>query len=233
MSILGIRPSEPDVTMQVTRNSLEIESDEIANADVEFWVRCLDPTGMLVAIAEPEPPAGNPKIVFVTSEVYGGNLGGLAGADLKCNDLAGEAELPGDYKAWLSIPGTSVVDRFSKGGDPYLRVDGFTIAVDWADVIDGFIDVPINRDENGITPGGPPWVWTGTDHNGLPQEATGRLRVDPITGFCSDWTLDDGEHVGLLGEFFETGAGWTFGDIEGQLCGPAGNVNARLYCFEQ
>ena len=35
-----------------------------------------------------------PNIVFVTSTTYDGNLGGLAGADQKCQDCAEAAGLP-------------------------------------------------------------------------------------------------------------------------------------------
>src|SRR5207248_2675590 len=42
------------------------------------------------------------KRVFVTSVMYDGNLGGLAGADAKCQARATAASLSGTYKAWLS-----------------------------------------------------------------------------------------------------------------------------------
>ena len=42
------------------------------------------------------------KRVFVTSANYTGDLGGLVGADSKCQALADSAGLDGNYKAWLS-----------------------------------------------------------------------------------------------------------------------------------
>jgi len=38
------------------------------------------------------------KRVFVTSDAYKGNLGGLEGADAKCQDLAEDADLPGRWR---------------------------------------------------------------------------------------------------------------------------------------
>ena len=42
------------------------------------------------------------KTVFISSVQYTGALGGLLGADLRCNNLARNANLSGVYKAWLS-----------------------------------------------------------------------------------------------------------------------------------
>ncbi len=53
------------------------------------------------------------KVVFVTSEAYDGALGGLPGADDKCNTLAMEAGLAnaGSFLAWLSAEGKSPASR--------------------------------------------------------------------------------------------------------------------------
>src|SRR3954468_8304546 len=62
-------------------------------------------------------PGGIPRTVFVTSQEYNGNLGGLQGADLKCRTLAMKAGLLATgsvYKAWLSDNTTSPSRRFTK-----------------------------------------------------------------------------------------------------------------------
>lgn len=44
------------------------------------------------------------KVMFVTSEHYaGGEIGGLAGGDSECQDLAGAAGLSGEFRAWLAV----------------------------------------------------------------------------------------------------------------------------------
>lgn len=53
------------------------------------------------------------KTVFVTSQTYTGNLGGLAGADAQCNLLAKAAGLEGSYLAWLSDATESPSTRFN------------------------------------------------------------------------------------------------------------------------
>ena len=42
------------------------------------------------------------RIVFVTSEIYLGNLGGIAGAHSKCQALANAAGISGTFRPWLS-----------------------------------------------------------------------------------------------------------------------------------
>ena len=52
-------------------------------------------------------------IVFLDFSCYTGDLGGLEGADAKCQQAAEDAGLPGIYKAWLSSAGegNSAVER--------------------------------------------------------------------------------------------------------------------------
>ena len=70
------------------------------------------------------------KIVFVTSEIYNGALGGLAGADAKCQERADVARRSGTFKAWLSDRTASVEDRFdrSRDGAAFVRTDGVRVA---------------------------------------------------------------------------------------------------------
>jgi len=48
-----------------------------------------------------------PKKVFVSSQTYVGNLGGVAGADSLCQGLATAAGLTGTFKAFLSDSGVN------------------------------------------------------------------------------------------------------------------------------
>src|SRR4026209_2737248 len=52
------------------------------------------------------------RIVFVTSTVQDGTLGGILGADPLCTKLATDAKLPGAYRAWLSDRTSSPSSRF-------------------------------------------------------------------------------------------------------------------------
>ncbi len=62
-----------------------------------------------------------PRIVFLTSESFTGNMGGLAGADKRCNQLAAQSlDLDGSFRAWLLVDGQSLLDRFPEFGDAKL-----------------------------------------------------------------------------------------------------------------
>ena len=88
--------------------------------------------------------------------LYDGNLGGLAGADAKCDLLASNAGLTGTFRAWLSDGIDSPDTRFLKAGNPYVLVDNTTvIASDWTDLTSGSIQAPINLTELGGSHPGP------------------------------------------------------------------------------
>lgn len=62
-----------------------------------------------------------PRIVFLTSESFTGDLGGLAGADKRCNELAAQSpDLSGSFRAWLLVDGQSLLARFPEFADAKL-----------------------------------------------------------------------------------------------------------------
>jgi hypothetical protein len=175
-------------------------------------------TGLAWAQASKEVPIPliQPKKVFVTSQAYNGNLGGLAGADAKCQQLANAAGLQGTFKAWLSDQsGNCPANRFAIGFSPpgpfhpklattptlqhpYVLVNGKTVANNWADLTKGSIATPIQVDEKGGLPAQyscplPPCridVWTSTTWAGQP---TTRPQDSSCGGggFCTNWTLGE------------------------------------------
>ncbi len=170
------------------------------------------------------------KKVFVTSETYTSNLGGLAGADQKCNALAATAGLSGTYMAWLSDSSAGPDTRFTRSDIPYALVDGTLIASDWDDLVDGALLAAITRTEfASVVSSGTFIVRTNTDLNGstlatTPAEACGDFLTDPLytaatpagnrSSLDSRWTKD-----------FLTGSG----RIIQYFC----RVSFHLYCFEQ
>ena len=122
------------------------------------------------------------RYVFVTSAVYQGDLGGLFGADQKCNQRAnfGDARLQGrSFVAYVSVTGSSTISaatRLNPNGPPFKRLDGTIVAGNKDVFVTGPIVAPINVDENGagnISAG----VWTGTLSGGAPSGAD-----------CTAWT---------------------------------------------
>jgi len=158
----------------------------------------------------------NGKIVFVSSVNYTGNLGGLSGADSKCQALASAVPaLSGKtFKAWLSNSTLSARDRLTHSTVPYILLNTTVVANNWADLVDGTLQNPIILSEkNSQVLSG---VWTGTDEYG-----------DKRTDTCSDWTSDLHVINGRTGVSIYFGKGWT------NMVYWACSFNFNLYCFEQ
>ncbi|MCA9691087.1 MAG: hypothetical protein KC636_15890, partial [Myxococcales bacterium] len=164
------------------------------------------------------------KRAFVSSALYNGNLGGLMGADDKCQTLADAAGLGGVWLAWISTAGGSPNTRFTKSMQPYVRIDGVQIADDWMDLTDGSLDAPLNVTELGgpapvgntsCAGGGHPTVWTAT-----------LADANPWATACNDFTSTAGS--GLWGEADLTNTFWS-GWCSGGNCSWV----SAIYCFEQ
>jgi hypothetical protein len=162
-----------------------------------------------------------PKLVFVTSGAWVGDLGGVAGADAKCQQEADAEGVPGTFLAWISTSTTSPASRFAKSPYRYELIDGTVIANDWDDLVDGSLQNPINLQLDGNNPAWQ-YAWTGTDYDGTSYQG-----VD-----CDDWTKTvntDGSYInGGSGTLASTDAYWTFSGAT--ICGI---VQRALYCFEQ
>jgi hypothetical protein len=178
-------------------------------------------TGFAGAQSE-EPEVVAPLRAFVTSTVYTGALGGLAGADAKCQEQATAAALPNPtaFVAWLS---DSVTDAYchvhgfaGKRADdcgeavlpaaagPWVRVDGFPFAdrIDLALSPTGRIVAPLNLSETGAAIGVFAAVWSGTN-------ALGELDVSRPTP-CSDWSVADGAQSVAIGGSWATTESWLY-----------------------
>ena len=153
------------------------------------------------------------RLVFATSTTRNGNLGGVAGADAICGDLASAAGLSGTFLPWLSDDTVSPSTRFVRSSIPYELVDGTLVAESYAALTTGGPLAPINRDETGNALGVLD-VWTGTFPDGSAN----------TTFNCANWTSATGE-----GRVGNTGALGTWSG-SGQVSCATG---LRLYCFQQ
>ncbi len=163
----------------------------------------------LLLLSEEEAP----NIAFVTSKAYNGDLGGLAGADQLCQDLAEAAGLPANtYVPWLSTPSVNAIDRFGNARG-WVRVDGKPLADTIADITAGRMFHPLRVDEFGnfddTTSG---FVWTGNINWAGSGES------------CNGWTSSD-QGRGEVGT--SDGMGYVFRDFGSIDC----RGSARLYCF--
>jgi hypothetical protein len=181
--------------------------------------------------------------MFVTSTSQSGAMGGLAGADGICNGLAQHAGLPGRYQAWLCDGVTAPIDRSLHATVPYVRTDGGIIARGWTDLTDGFIDLPINRDEfgNDVSTLAPFLPWTNVTTSGACDRDE---YVSPGSGPCpafskcplncaddganNGWTTSSLWAQGAKGDVNFTDHNWT--DSVTGLCSVPPE---RIYCIEQ
>ena len=70
-------------------------------------------------VLQPYQPTTIPKKVFISSQTYVGNLGGLAGADQLCQRLASTAGLTGTFKAFLSSSNSTPATRWTPRAGTY------------------------------------------------------------------------------------------------------------------
>jgi len=163
-------------------------------------------------------------IIFVSSTHYKGNLGGLSGADAKCQAAADAAvpKLTGTFKAYLADSVTSVDARFVQSTRPYELVDGTRVADDYTELTSGLHKAPVDLDENGASPPDNTYVWTGQTFGGL------------STSSCNgSWMSSSASFFGVM--ISTADVDWTKTHLLD--CGLTTNTqfpeDGRLFCVEQ
>ncbi len=163
-------------------------------------------------------PDGTCKAVFVAPSRPLSTLGGVAGADAHCQDVALGAGVGGTFRAWFSDETSSPATRFVQAAVPYRLVNGATVANDFADLVDGTLAHAIDADVSGATITSVTEVWTGTTTAGLAEGND-----------CMSWTnVTSSMPFGVVGVLDRTDSGWT--NIYYQFCD---RPDPRVYCFEQ
>lgn len=160
--------------------------------------------------------------VFVTSGLFNGNLGGLAGADGKCQMAAesGGLDNPKTFKAWLSDAGSGPANRFDTSFTGLYQLPDDTVVVKggWQDLTDGFLEHAIEQDEKKVD-GVSDVVWSNTKPDGTSAKLPD----------CMGWTSGSALFNGNTGvsDISVKNSAWTQdgGDV---ACAYA----FRLYCFE-
>jgi hypothetical protein len=158
-------------------------------------------------------PAGTSSPAPDPEDGFGGNFGGLAGADEICKMLAERAN-PGDTKIWRAFLSTSgfaggrkvdAIDRVGRG--PWYDFNGFRVA----DSVEGLL--PVNDIEGRPRGAAPEIIDNLTLEDG--ESARPRLGIDNhdiLTGSGKDGRLyDDGE-----GGRIATCEDWTSSTVRGQ-----------------
>ena len=157
------------------------------------------------------------KRVFVSSALFPGNLGGVVGANGKCQQAATAANLGGTFIAWLSVTGDPVLPRI-QGTGPWYLVDRDTLVFANKTVITTVgPNVPIDRDEQGNkVVAGVQLVWTGTQTDGTAGSQN-----------CAQFAQAEPGFAGLAGQLDEKRQQWTNSQNVSCL------QQLHLYCIEQ
>ncbi len=168
-------------------------------------------------------PCGQPgyKCVFVSATPLSGNLGSVLGQDDNCQTYADVFKIKGTYKAWLSDTTTSPSARFIQSSVPYKRLDGVTIANNWAALASTLLapldpgTLPANT-ENGQQPSDKVWTNTAPDGTASSKSAT-----------CSNFSSNTPGSSAGVGDVSVVSSAWTAGNSLD--C----STYHSLYCFEQ
>ena len=173
------------------------------------------------------------KAVFITDQLFTGNLDGPTGADDICQDEADN--LPGSevkgkkFKAWIS---GGLATDFTENGRvfirselPYKLVDGTQIAGSYTELIATGVSTGIEKTAAGIEP-----VWVAFPSQGWDLVWTGIAQTGDASGdTCNGWVDDSGLYDGLIGRSNDNAGAWTGASSVDCGSSPGG----RLYCFEQ
>ncbi len=189
-------------------------------------------------------PSG-PRFFVTSSTSVTGNLGGLTGADARCQSLASAVGFGSrTWHAYLSVErdasGARVDARSRIGQGPWSNVNGVVVATDLNDLHSRKGDAAVFIDERGQRI---PGQWAGSpspvQHDILTGSNADGTLMSGAT--CADWTSDSASVVAQVGHSDGLGPG---GDATGALSSwnsshanqncantaPRGGAG-RLYCF--
>jgi hypothetical protein len=151
--------------------------------------------------------------IFVSSDLFMGDFGGVAGGDQQCANLAQAAALPGTFLAVMSETGLPASSRINVVM-PVQDMDGNVVASDSDDLWDAMLDHSVQTTEKGDPYLG--YVWTGTLASGA-----------AATRDCDGWTMADNNTRGERGRSDDTDGSWVA--IGWEWC----SYLSAIYCIEQ
>jgi hypothetical protein len=160
------------------------------------------------------------RVVFITTEEFLGDLGGIEGADAKCDAAAAASTLDRvrgrHYRAFIGDKTTPVGARMAHGTLPYIRTDGQRVQRSWDALMKLPLLTEISLSETGAAPATLA-VWTGTKPDGLTGD-----------WYCSGWRPTEATDNGIVGSAGRLDTGWIGDTALPRNC----SLKAHLYCFE-
>lgn len=154
------------------------------------------------------------NILFVTSQTYTGNRGGLGGADANCQSLAESIGLLANWRAVISDSNVSANERVVVDGPVAMR-DGQEMAPTAVDFWDGALSIAPDIDESGASTATA--AWTGSLADGSKD-----------SDHCQNWTNGTSGVSGALGAPSAASASW----ISSNATATCDQLRS-LYCISQ
>lgn len=205
------------------------------------------PTGTTSTTGTPTPvgtvvTTSDKHVMFVSSARYDGDLGGIAGADSKCQSLAANAGMTGTWRSVLSIKNQGVNSRVFVSL-PVKNTKGELIASTRQELWRGAISAAVMYDEIGNRPATGPdssdkntigdasdraialnLVWSGTTSSGDAESSDVS---------CKNWTSNGSAQKGSFGRFDVSGRDWI--QRHTSFGGDAFRCNRKrhIYCISQ
>lgn len=132
------------------------------------------------------------KLIFVTSVHYkGGEIGGVAGADEKCQALADAAGRPGIFRAWLASSAEDApAVRFTWHDLPYVDAAGEVLA---ATYVDFYTARAPHLTETGADAAPASTECAGVAEVAWSVQVSAPLMSDSVDLDCSNWSQPDAQ----------------------------------------
>ncbi|MEM6954085.1 MAG: hypothetical protein AAF645_00310 [Myxococcota bacterium] len=203
----------PDATLADTATMDAFPADSTLLEDAE----AIDAPPDIAPVDEGMPPSGFNR-VFVSSQTFAMNLGGVAPYDAACNDLARAAgledESESNFIAWMSDRSSSAASRLGEARG-FVRVNGEAFA---DELLASEVFRAVLLDESGASVPLEEVVATGTNPDGTSSTGT--------TGNCDNWSDLSLSSAATTGRADGGSRAWT--SRGRSTC----SIARRIYCLE-
>jgi hypothetical protein len=170
-----------------------------------------------LAVGDLVPPPQPGRRMFVTTQPYI-PTGGVPGADTLCQGEAKNANLAGQFVAFLSTSTVPAMKRITPNGPPWKRVDEVSLVRQPQDFVNGRLLAAPNLTADGKT-----YVdfkvWAGSKSPDVPGADN-----------CRDWTVSSESVRAIVGVSNTTATADWFG--QGGSSSPCNDSNTHLLCIE-
>lgn len=216
----GVALSPADITSSGFGIELTFEN----TSTIGMRVLSIDSCKMSVSWGQ---PSNLFHTIFVTNQLYNGNLGGLAGADAKCAAQAvlgsKTSSLSGTWRAVLSSDVGNAKDRIALSqGYSIKNTKGETISLVATNLWNGNLSNAIQYSADGVAPINGPnlTAWSGSNADG------NRIQIGSAQETtCSSWTDSSSSSDGVFGNVNVADSSWIYFDQDS--C----SLPKRLYCI--